>query len=217
MAIIQFAIQDQEQLICPPRKKKSVSITHPPKPFSLFSLCFFALRRREALTIINQHRNHLRLRPLRLRIILLRQPIPPALVRDGDLSQIVVEHGLVEVDDEAFDDVGDLGEGGLLRHLLLDGGEGGFVDAGLGFGCISIVSIVKVKEREREKIEVLVEGRDGWVGGWEGKGKEKGGRQTIIVKPALGIVSDSEIDVDVVHLLVDLLCGPKSHSLLCHD
>lgn len=87
----------------------------------------------EALTIIHQRRNHLRLRPLRLRVILLREPVPPALVRDGDLGQVVVEHGVVEVDDEALDDVGDLGEGGLLGHLVLDGGEGGFCDTGLGW------------------------------------------------------------------------------------
>lgn len=82
-------------------------------------------------TIIHKRRNHLRLRPLRLRIIFFRKPIPPALVRDSDLRKVIVEHGLVEVDDEAFDDVGDLGEGGLLGHLLLDGDEGGFVDPGL--------------------------------------------------------------------------------------
>lgn len=86
---------------------------------------------REPRTIIHKRRNHLRLRPLRLRIIFFRKSVPPTLVRDSNLREVVVEHGLVEVDDEAFDDVGDLGEGGLLGHLLLDGDEGGFVDSGL--------------------------------------------------------------------------------------
>lgn len=52
----------------------------------------------------------------------------------------------------------------------------------------------------------------------EGIGRRNIGRQngTIIVEATLGVVADGEVNVDIVHLLVDLLRGPESHPLLCH-
>lgn len=51
-------------------------------------------------TVIDQGCDKFSLGPLRLCVELFGVLVPPALVRDCDLRKVVVEHGLVEVDDE---------------------------------------------------------------------------------------------------------------------
>jgi hypothetical protein len=97
---------------------------------------------RAGRTIVHERRDDLGLRPLRFCVELLRESVPATLVRGRDLGQIIVENGLMEVNNElwaafvhkpghsrgreragthALDHIWDLRERGLLDHLLLDG------------------------------------------------------------------------------------------------
>ena len=60
-------------------------------------------------TVIHQRRNDLSFWPLRFRIELLCKPIPPALIRYCDLSEIIVQYRLVEVYDELWNTVSPMG------------------------------------------------------------------------------------------------------------
>jgi hypothetical protein len=57
-------------------------------------------RKKVKHTVVDERSDDLRLWPLRLRIELLSEPIPPRFVRGRDLLEVVLLHGFVEVDDE---------------------------------------------------------------------------------------------------------------------
>lgn len=52
------------------------------------------------LTFVHQRRDHFCLWPFRLCVELFRQPVPSTLVRNGDFGEVVVQNGLMKVNDE---------------------------------------------------------------------------------------------------------------------
>lgn len=186
VAIVEFAIEYQKYRVCRPGLNKQVE-----KEYARH-------------TIVNQRGDDLRLRPFSLRIIFLRQTIPPALICHSYLLQVVLQHRLMEVDYELrevwfgsmlkgnvvaypFDDVRYLSEGGLLHHLVLDGLQ----------QCCFIDSRLIYKTRTMS-LTIL---------------STRSKLLTVLVCLFLAIISDGMAEVEFLHIFIHLLGGPAGHSL----
>jgi hypothetical protein len=79
MTVVEFAVQNQEDLVCISRISGLNKIRAPGR------------------TIVDEWGDRLRLGPLGLCVKLLGEAVPPTLVGGGDLLQIVLKHSLMEV------------------------------------------------------------------------------------------------------------------------
>jgi|SRR6266851_2179531 len=107
-------------------------------------------------TVVDEGGDDLRFGPLSFRIELFRESVPTAVVCDRNLCEVVLQNGLMEVDDKlregrgstswrrvipfvnlgrythSLDRIRNLRKRCLLRHLMLHGDKGGFIDSWLG-------------------------------------------------------------------------------------
>lgn len=87
MTVVEFAVQNQENLVCKKGWVKRSSHS----------------TRGLGHTIVDKGSDHLRFWPLRLRVELLRQAVPPTLVRSRNLREVVFKNSMVKVYDELHD------------------------------------------------------------------------------------------------------------------